>query len=102
MKITVMPKIIFNDSRCSSLSFRAYVFTLNNPTNMELLSVANIRYAIWQLERGGGVSNTLHLQGYIEFHTPVTIQAVKICVGEGAHVERRRGLASRHGNIVES
>lgn len=48
-----------------------------------------VRYAVWQLERGGGGRE--HVQGYIEFDRPMSVGGIKKILGSTAHVEGRRG-----------
>lgn len=50
----------------------------------------NVRYAVWQLERCPQTQRP-HIQGYIEFNSPLRISAVKRIVGDAAHLEQRRG-----------
>lgn len=83
---------------------RNYVFTLNNPDyfdpedfpetgsgpllpDLELLT--DLRYASYQLETGA--EGTLHFQGYLEFHRPQRLAAVKRGQFVYAHFEVRRG-----------
>lgn len=50
-----------------------------------------IRYATWQVERAP-TTGQLHLQGYVEFKSPVRIpQAKRLLNSPGAHLEPRRG-----------
>lgn len=71
-----------------SAQSRSFCFTKNNPTNNELPEHPDIRYLIWQSERGD--SGTLHIQGYVELSTPWRISKA-ITWLPGAHFEIRRG-----------
>nr|UBJ26225.1 replication-associated protein [Red panda feces-associated circular DNA virus 6] len=70
------------------MAARAWCFTLNNPQSNEInwASVPNVRYAIWQRERGSCV----HLQGYVELDRPGRFSMFKSML-PGAHFEPRRG-----------
>lgn len=50
----------------------------------------HLRGAIWQLESCPS-SGRKHLQGYIEYNSPLRIAAVKRHLGERVHLEPRRG-----------
>ncbi len=67
---------------------RNWCFTLNTPESNELPPHADLRYAVWQLERGA--SGTAHLQGYAEFSKPMRLNACKSWLPT-AHFEPRRG-----------
>lgn len=65
-------------------------FTVNNPLSNELpFTYEETIYAIWQREKGE--SGTEHLQGYAEFTKPLSLSSIKKIVGNGAHIEKRRG-----------
>lgn len=75
------------------MTYRSWCFTVNNvdpeiaPT---FVGLGCARYAIWQLERAE--TGTLHLQGYVEFHKPHRMTAVKLWLNcDHAHLEPRRG-----------
>lgn len=86
------------DTASNDKKQRAWVFTLNNPSETLLkregmddalaLPSAAIRYGIWQVERGE--SGTTHLQGYLEFSKPVRLSHCRKVI-PGAHFESRRG-----------
>lgn len=62
---------------------------MNNPTTYHVaLEEQTVRYAIWQAE--AGENNTVHLQGYIEFHLPQRRTAVSKILPR-AHLEPRKG-----------
>lgn len=64
------------------------MWTLNNPE--ELKFGAEIKYAIWQLEKGE--AGTLHFQGYLVLEKPARLSGVRKIPGlERAHFEIRRG-----------
>lgn len=77
---------------------RAFVFTLNNPTEAASAPKgldqvfadqdASVRYAIYQGERGE--NGTPHLQGYVEFTRPVRLSHCRILLPT-AHWEPRLG-----------
>lgn len=76
---------------------RNYCFTINNPTEEELptnwtdewIETNQIRYIVGQMERGE--SGTIHLQGYVQFKSPVGMKTAKSKVGKRAHMEMSRG-----------
>lgn len=79
---------------------RAYVFTLNNYTDAELVSLrvngadSALRYLIFGKEVAS--SGTPHLQGYCEFQSAKTLSAVKRFFGvDRIHLEARRGTAAQ-------
>lgn len=73
----------------SSLSRRNWCFTLNNPTdNINFTDVPNVRYAVYQRERGE--QGTEHFQGYLELRKPARMSAMRKLI-PGAHFEVRRG-----------
>jgi len=65
-----------------------WVFTDNNPEQDEPSWPANVKYAIWQKERGE--NGTEHLQGYVELNTVRAISYLKSILPR-AHWEIRRG-----------
>lgn len=71
---------------------RAWVFTLNNPQGDLDTNVQDLRYAIWQLERGE--QGTYHFQGTAEFSKPQRLTRCKAWLA-GAHWEARRGSAAQ-------
>ncbi len=81
---------------------RRWVFTINNPTEEDLVSLGilmdkpTVLYAIFQLESGG--SGTPHYQGYVRFANARKLSGLKklSCFGR-AHLERARG--SEEDNI---
>jgi hypothetical protein len=80
------------------MSARNWVFTLNNPTDDELLRISNARienesdigYLVFGRETGE--SGTFHLQGYIQLESRKTMAWVKrLVTGDRAHLEVARG-----------
>lgn len=74
---------------------RNLCFTLNNWTEDELTEIKNIksvRYLIIGKEVGD--SGTSHLQGYIEFENPRTLNAI-YKINPRIHWEKRRGTAKQ-------
>jgi hypothetical protein len=70
---------------------RDWVFTLNNPVpaQMKLIHESEkIRYMIYQLELAS--TGTKHLQGYVEFHEPISFDDMISIFGE-FHFDKRRG-----------
>lgn len=68
---------------------RNWCFTVNNPDIDDILpDHADIRYVVWQRERGA--EGTEHWQGYVEFDKPMRLAAVKLWLPT-AHFEPRRG-----------
>ncbi len=80
------------------MTHRNYVFTLNNPSQDDQLSIRslstdrNIRFLRAQREVGErrGIA---HLQGYVEFRNPVRPTSVQRLLGGRSHIEPRRGSA---------
>lgn len=72
---------------------RYWVFTINNWTSddeAQLESIKDqVRYLVYGYETGA--AGTHHLQGYIAFHGPLTMDAAKEHVGARAHLEQKRG-----------
>lgn len=85
---------------------RSYCFTLNNPTEDEILNVEKhtgdkknfpIRYMIYGCEIGK--ESTPHLQGYLELHTTQRISYLKKLIGfERGHFEPRKGTREQARN----
>lgn len=80
---------------------RNWVFTINNPDtdvcvvgegplDSLLREQSNVRYAVYQLERGND-SNVVHAQGYLVLSSPRGHRWVCDTLGGRAHVEPRRG-----------
>lgn len=65
------------------------IFTVNNPSNIELNLGKTVKYAAWQLEKGAS-SGIEHLQGIIIFMRSVRLNHVKDVIGngEGVHIEQ--------------
>ena len=70
------------------MTSRRWCFTLNNPERDDLVFPDNVRYAIWQRERGE--EGTEHLQGYIELAKPQRLSWCKNVIAR-AHFEIARG-----------
>lgn len=75
---------------------RHWCFTLNHPTEEELLTLSGLSatlqtlmYMVYQLEEGS--SGTRHVQGYIEFNQALRFGAVKRLISPRIHLEKRRG-----------
>lgn len=82
-----------------SQRLRNWCFTLNNPGTIALdewgkriFNSGHVRYLKFQLEKGA--NGTPHIQGYIEFTSPMRLNAVKKILPR-AHLERRRGTAQQ-------
>jgi len=83
--------------------FRAWVFTLNNPTADDNLTCAlrdgikafgpYCRYIVYQLERSA--SGTIHYQGYLEVLRPCGLADIKSIVGQRAYCDRRRSRSAK-------
>lgn len=90
-----------NNTR-SRRRFRNFVFTLNNPTEVEKTRLSGyltelppaIRYIVFQTERGDG-EGTSHIQGYIELRSKKEFSTCKNYVSIRAHIENRRGSAEQ-------
>jgi len=80
-----------------SLSARRWVFTINNPENLEnagelfrLPLEMGVRFVIWQHERGSQ-GETDHIQGYLELQGPWRRSRVEAMLGGHAWVEPAKG-----------
>nr|WDW25916.1 MAG: replication-associated protein [Canine stool-associated circular virus] len=90
---------LLNDSHARAKPHRSYCVTLNNPTPRDLEApqdfsslfeaIPDIRYAIWQLERG--TEGTLHIQAYLELVRPQRFSFFGTTSLKGAHFEARKG-----------
>lgn len=67
---------------------RAWVFTLNNHSSVDVPNTFEGKYCIWQEEQGE--AGTRHLQGYIVWNSPKRLSAIKK-YAPTAHWEVRRG-----------
>lgn len=74
-----------------SLRARAWCFTINNPVDNDLRALAAIesKYIIYGTEVGE--DGTPHLQGFVSFHNAKSMSACRRCLGNRAHVEKKRG-----------
>lgn len=71
-------------------NYRAWCFTLNNPTDPLAFCNPPVKWAIWQLEKGE--NDTVHFQGYIVMEKTSRLSMMKQLPGlERAHFEQRRG-----------
>lgn len=75
-----------------------WCFTLNNPESNELPRYDNLKFCVWQRERGE--QGTEHLQGYAEFKTQHRLAACKKWLHR-AHWEVRRGSAEQAKQYCE-
>lgn len=74
---------------------RRWTWTLNNPTREEEVKLSEIgeeqaRYIIYGREVAPS-TNTVHLQGYVEFTTLKSLTQLKCLVGERIHAEKSNG-----------
>ena len=76
-----------------------WVFTINTPGTADYRALSTIvqdkrfKYMVYQLEKGE--SETLHIQGYVEFTRSIRFGIVKRLLGNRAHIEPRRGSRSK-------
>lgn len=82
---------------------RNYCFTFHYPEDVKeedidgskyIIEHDKLRYAVWQLERCPS-SGRLHLQGYVEYTSPLRLSAVKGHLGSTVHVEMRKGTRTQ-------
>lgn len=78
---------------------RNWVFTYNltgeeddEPINPDAWVDSHLTYMVWQLELAP-TTNQPHYQGYMEFDAQVTMDHVKVLLGNTVHLEPRRGTA---------
>jgi len=79
---------------------RNWCITLNSPTEEELLKLrstfpklAGLRYFVFQTEQSG--TGTRHVQGYLEWKTPIRLQRLKLLISPRVHLEMRKGTATQ-------
>ena len=84
------------------MSYRNFVFTLNNPTDEEIAILRDVTtnlvngrqwcvYIVFQSEIGGR-EMTRHLQGYMEMKKKIRVSTIKRRLGmTRIHLEKRRG-----------
>lgn len=86
---------------------RAYTFTLNNPSpqNKEDVKQIDCKYLVCGEEEGE--SGTPHLQGYVQFPSPRSFNAVKKLFSGNPHLEVAKGTGAQNlayctkeGNIL--
>lgn len=74
--------------------YRAFCFTLNNPTDPVPFDVEKMEYLVYQKEIGE--NGTPHFQGYCELKKQTRLAAVKTLLGSNTvHIEPRRGTAEQ-------
>lgn len=79
-------------------------FTLNNPTETSATFAERIRnvlspsYFVFQLEQGE--QGTPHFQGYLEFPSPKSFNAIRHALNN-AHIEARRGSAAQASDYCQ-
>jgi len=78
---------------------RAYCFTVNNPSEDEVLvpqswDVASYNYLVYQLEEGA--EGTRHLQGYVQFTNPKDFDTFCKWFPRRPHVEVAKGTAKQN------
>lgn len=72
-----------------TMTSRHWCFTINNPETCPLPEPpSSVKLLVYQKEVGE--QNTCHIQGYLEFTSPVRMKAVKR-IYPRAHIERRKG-----------
>lgn len=84
----VAPHAGANSAPPTTTQSRAWVFTLNNHSSVDVPNTFEGKYCIWQEEQGE--AGTRHLQGYIVWNTPKRLSAIKK-YAPTAHWEVRRG-----------
>lgn len=88
---------------------RGYVLTFNNPSHskedilkhLKTRYKASLKYAVLNLEQGEK-KGTQHIQGYIEFKTPIQFEGLrKALVDYGKpHIEKRQGKPSQANDYI--
>lgn len=73
------------------MSFRRWVFTLNNYTNDDELLLADVDCSYLVYGREVGTSGTPHLQGFVVFNRTKRLSAVVALLNRRAHWEPARG-----------
>lgn len=87
----------------NGVRFRNACFTINNPPMDENQGPGayqepswcpeKMRYLGYALERG--TSGTVHWQGYVELRSQLTLQSLKVLLGNNPHLEGRKGTAQQ-------
>jgi len=77
-----------------TLELRSWIWTLNNYTDAEVKEllggdIGDLRFLCFGKEVGE--QGTPHLQGYAEFHKPISVIGLKKRLGPKLHLEGRRG-----------
>lgn len=82
----------------STKRVRAFCWTLNNYTPVEVQALQNVpcKYVVWGEEKGE--NGTPHLQGYIELANASTIDSMKRLLGTRTHIEHRIGTPKQASN----
>ena len=78
----------------NSMRIGRWVFTLNNPTEVDISNIRNrlnvdVHYAI--IGKEFGEQNTLHLQGFEHFKKQLYFNTVKLILGTRCHLQCARG-----------
>jgi len=71
-----------------------WVFTLNNYTDEEYISIKDFKWKYLIIGREVGEQGTPHLQGYAEYSPNIRIERLKK-INNRAHWEKRRGTAAQ-------
>ncbi len=93
------PFILFVMVRSRHVRGRAWCFTCNNFTDVEVDRIRHlqvnerVRYLVLQEELAD--SQTPHLQGYVELFRPMLLSGMKKLISERVHWEPRRGTQSQ-------
>ncbi len=77
------------------MTSRKYLFTINNPTEGEILalSIIDVKFIVYQREQGHQ-DNTIHYQGWVVWRKPIRPTQCRTWLGGRAHVEVQRGTNS--------
>lgn len=88
--------------------YRAWCFTLNNYTSVEVSALAAVKCKYMIYGKEVGENQTPHLQGYVRFSSPAKFDTVKKKLGDRVHLEPAKGnpeqnieYCSKEGDVTE-
>jgi len=74
---------------------RSFVFTLNNYTDDEFMLIKELKYKYIVIGDEIGENGTPHLQGYVNFSSPISFNTIKKAMPR-AHIETAKGNARQN------
>ena len=80
---------------------RSFVFTLNNYTDDEFMLIKELKYKYIVIGDEIGENGTPHLQGYVNFSSPISFNTIKKAMPR-AHIETAKGNARQNYERFET